>query len=210
MRLSRASSARLVVAAAAVLTAVAGSAVAGSAAALGSTARAAPAPRSRASDPGAMIVHPAAGQVRGAFMAPVPFSDAQCEAIFRIDCFVPDQVEAAYNLPALYSRGITGKGRTIVVVDAFGSPTIADDLLQFDQNLGLGTPALRIVQVGHVPTFNSGNGDMVGWQARPRWTWSTRTPARRTRRSCWSRWPRRTCSTSRSASGTRSSTSSAT
>jgi subtilase family serine protease len=159
MLLSRARSAGLVVAAAALLTAVTGSAVA-----LGSTAgnvRSA----SRASDPGAIVVHPAAGQVRGAFMAPVPFSDAQCEAVFRIDCFVPDQVEAAYNLPALYSRGTTGKGQTIVVVDAFGSPTIADDLLQFDQYLGLGTPALRIVQVGHVPTFNSGNGDMVGWAA---------------------------------------------
>jgi subtilase family serine protease len=159
MRLSRASSARLAVAVAAVLTAAAGSAVAGSAAALGSTASNA----SHASDPGTLIVHPAAQDVRRAFMAPVPFSDAQCEAVFQIDCHVPDQIEAAYNLPALYGRGITGKGQTIVVVDAFGSPTIADDLLQFDQYLGLGTPPLRIVKVGHVPTFDSGNGDMIGW-----------------------------------------------
>ncbi len=159
MRLSRASSVRLVVAVAAVLTVVAGSVVAGSAAALGSTASSA----SHASDPGTLIVHPAARHVRGAFMAPVPFSDAQCEAVFQIDCYVPDQVEAAYHLPALYGRGITGKGQTIVVIDAFGSPTIADDLLQFDQYLGLGTPPLRIVQVGHVPAFDSGNADMVGW-----------------------------------------------
>ena len=166
MLLSRARSAGLVVAAAAVLTAVTGSAVAlGSTAGNASSTAGNASSASRASDPGAIVVHPAAGQVRGAFMAPVPFSDAQCEAVFRIDCFVPDQVEAAYNLPALYSRGTTGKGQTIVVVDAFGSPTIADDLLQFDQYLGLGTPALRIVQVGHVPTFNSGNGDMIGWAA---------------------------------------------
>jgi subtilase family serine protease len=157
MRLSRASSARLVVAVAAVLTAVAGGAVAlGSTAALGGTA-------SHTSDPGTLIVHPAAHHVRGAFMAPVPFTDAQCEAVFGIDCYVPDQVEAAYNLPALYRRGVTGKGETIVIVDAFGSPTIADDLLQFDQYLGLGTPPLRIVQVGHVPAFDSGNADMIGW-----------------------------------------------
>ena len=162
MRLSRASSARLVVATAAVLTAVAGSAVAGSAVALGSTASKAIS-ASRASDPGTLIVHPAVHHVRGAFMAPVPFSDAQCEATFQIRCYVPDQVEAAYNLPALYGRGVTGKGRTIVVVDAFGSPTIADDLLQFDQYLGLGTPPLRIVRVGHVPAFDSSNGDMIGW-----------------------------------------------
>jgi subtilase family serine protease len=160
MRLPRASSARLMIAVGAVLTAVVGSTALGSAA-LGSTASSA----SHASDPGTLIVHPAAHHVRGAFMAQVPFSDAQCEAVFRIDCYVPYQVEAAYNLPALYGRGITGKGRTIVIVDAFGSPTIAYDLLQFDQYLGLGTPPLRIVQVGHVPTFDSSNADMVGWAA---------------------------------------------
>jgi subtilase family serine protease len=165
MRVPRASSARLMIAVAAVLTAVVGSTALSSTAlsstALGSTASSA----SHASDPGRLTVHPAAYHVRGAFMAQVPLSDAQCEAVFRIDCYVPDQVEAAYNLPALYGRGITGKGRTIVVVDAFGSPTIAYDLLQFDQYLGLGTPSLRIVQVGHVPTFDSGNADMVGWAA---------------------------------------------
>ena len=159
MRWSRASSARLMVAVAAVLTCVAGSAVAGSGVALGNIASHA----SHASEPGTLIVHPAASHVHGAFMAPVPFSDAQCEAVFRIDCYVPDQVEAAYNLPALYDRGTNGKGQTIVIVDAFGSPTIADDLLQFDQYLGLGTPPLRIVKVGHVPAFDSGNADMIGW-----------------------------------------------
>ena len=159
MLLSRAGSARLVVAGAAVLTAVVGSAVAGSTAALGSAVSS----TSHAHDPGALIVHPTATHVRGAFMAPVPFSDAQCEATFQISCYVPDQVEAAYGLPALYSRGTTGKGETIVVVDAFGSPTIADDLLQFDQYLGLGTPPLQVVKFGSVPTFDSSNGDMLGW-----------------------------------------------
>jgi subtilase family serine protease len=159
MRLSRASSARRAVAAAAALTVIAGGAVAGGTAALGSTASTA----TSASGPGTLIVHPAAGKVHGSFLAPVPFSDPQCEAVFQIRCYVPDQVEAAYNLPSLYQGGITGKGRTIVVVDAFGSPTIGDDLLQFDQYLGLGTPPLRIVKVGKVPAFNPGNGDMVGW-----------------------------------------------
>ncbi len=155
MRLFGVNSARLAVACAAVLTAVAGSAVAGGATALGSTAN--------ASDPGTLIVHPAASNIHRVSMAPVPFSDAQCEATFQVSCYVPDQVEAAYNLPALYRQGIKGNGRTIVIVDAFGSPTISDDLLQFDQYLGLGTPPLRIVKVGHVPAFNPGNGNMIGW-----------------------------------------------
>jgi subtilase family serine protease len=162
MRMSRASSARLVVAAAAVLAAVAGGTVAASAASAASNVGGASG-AGHASGPGTLTVHPAVNNVHGAFMAPVPFSDAQCEATFGVKCFVPDQVEAAYNLPALYKSGINGKGRTIVVVDAFGSPTIASDLLQFDQYLGLGTPPLRIVKVGKVPAFNPGNGDMVGW-----------------------------------------------
>ena len=162
MRLFRVKSARLAVACAAVLTAVAGGAVTGGGAALGATAGSGSS-AAAASDPGALIVHPAASNVHRVSMAPVPFSNAQCEATFQISCYVPDQVEAAYNLPALYRQGIKGKGRTIVIVDAFGSPTISDDLLQFDQYLGLGTPPLRIVKVGHVPAFNPGNGDMIGW-----------------------------------------------
>jgi subtilase family serine protease len=145
-----------------VLTAVAGGAVTGGGAALGATAGSGSS-AGAASDPGALIVHPAASNVHRVSMAPVPFSNAQCEATFQVSCYVPDQVEAAYNLPALYRQGIKGKGRTIVIVDAFGSPTISDDLLQFDQYLGLGTPPLRIVKVGHVPAFNPGNGDMIGW-----------------------------------------------
>jgi subtilase family serine protease len=156
MRLSRASSARLVVCGAAVLAAVAGGTVAGGTAALGSTA-------SDVSGSGALIVHPSVDKVHGAFLTPIPVSDPQCEAVYQISCYVPDQVEAAYDLPALYQHGINGQGRTIVVVDAYGSPTIANDLLQFDQYLGLGTPPLRIVKVGKVPAFNPGNGDMVGW-----------------------------------------------
>ena len=152
MRLSRASCVRMA-AVAAVLTAVAGGAVAGSA-----TARA-----STAAGPGALIVHPAGDYVHGAFMAPVPLSDAQCEAIYQVSCYIPDQIEAAYDLPALYGHGTTGKGQTIVVVDAYGSPTIADDLMQFDEYLGLGAPPLRIVKVGHVPAFDSSNANMVGW-----------------------------------------------
>src|SRR5579859_3127607 len=140
MRFSSASSIRFVAAAATALT-VAG---VGAYAAAGSQASpASPADHSshasnagRAVDPGAIIVHPTATHIRGVPDAPVPLTDSQCEALLSIQCYVPDQVEAAYNLPALYNRGITGKGRTIVIVDAFGSPSISDDLLGFDQALG--------------------------------------------------------------------------
>jgi subtilase family serine protease len=92
-----------------------------------------------------------------------PATDAQCNAVFNIDCYLPTQVEAAYNLPALYSRGITGKGETIVLIDAFGSPTISDDVAQFDDYIGLGVPPLQIVKYGNVPVFDNTNDDMLEW-----------------------------------------------
>ena len=92
-----------------------------------------------------------------------PIADSQCEAELSIDCYLPTQVEAAYNLPQLYSRGITGKGETIVIVDAYGSPTISDDLAQFDDYLGLGSPSFQIAKYGNVPPFDNTNSDMLDW-----------------------------------------------
>jgi subtilase family serine protease len=39
----------------------------------------------------------------------------------QTSCYGPAQIQQAYGLPALYARGITGKGVTIAVVDAYGS-----------------------------------------------------------------------------------------
>ncbi|HEY1624290.1 MAG TPA: S53 family peptidase [Streptosporangiaceae bacterium] len=102
-------------------------------------------------------------EAQGFPIGQVPISDAQCEAELSIDCYLPTQVEAAYNLPALYNKGITGKGKTIVIVDAYGSPTISDDLSQFDIYLGLGKPPLQVVKYGNVPPYDDSNADMVGW-----------------------------------------------
>src|SRR3954470_4777514 len=59
-------------------------------------------------------------------VAPLPTS--KCQAVYGISCYSPLQYRTAYNLNSLYKRGITGKGRTIVIVDSFGSPTIQHDL----------------------------------------------------------------------------------
>jgi subtilase family serine protease len=101
----------------------------------------------------------------GKAAAQVPFTDSQCEAVFHVDCYLPTQVEAAYNLPALYSKGITGKGTTIVIVDAYGSPTISDDLAQFDDYIGLGSPPFQIIKQGNVPAYDSSNSNMFDWAA---------------------------------------------
>jgi subtilase family serine protease len=46
----------------------------------------------------------------------------------------------------LYRAGLTGKGKTIVIVDSFGSPTIQQDLQSFDQEYNLpAPPSLKII-----------------------------------------------------------------
>jgi len=94
-----------------------------------------------------------------------PSSTADCEQAIQIACYNPAQIQRAYNLPALYARGITGKGATIVVIDPYGSPTIGSDLRTFDRAEGVpNPPSLRIIRpAGKVPAFNPNNANMVGW-----------------------------------------------
>jgi subtilase family serine protease len=86
-----------------------------------------------------------------------------CVRAFDINCYSPRQLEQAYGLPQLYARGLDGQGRTIVIVDAYGSPTIRHDLRVFDAGCGLpGPPSLRIIQpVGRVPPYDADDGDVV-------------------------------------------------
>ena len=70
-----------------------------------------------------------------------------------------------HDLPPLTAKGITGSGQTIVVVDSFGSPTIASDLAHFDSYFKLpAPPSFRVIQpAGPVPAFQPGNKNRVGW-----------------------------------------------
>ncbi len=75
-----------------------------------------------------------------------PPTTAQCEADFGIACYGPIQYEKAYNMSPLYRAGLTGAGKTIVIVDSFGSPTIKSDLNTFDAAYGLpGPPSFNII-----------------------------------------------------------------
>ena len=94
-----------------------------------------------------------------------PSTTAECEQSIQIACYNPVQIQQAYNLPSLYSHGITGQGATIVIVDPYGSPTIVSDLRDFDSTESVpNPPSLRIIRpAGKVPAFNSNNANMVGW-----------------------------------------------
>jgi len=95
--------------------------------------------------------------------APAPPASARCQKSYGLACYSARQVQSAYDLPPLYARGLDGRGRTIVIVDSFGSPTIRHDLRVFDRGFGLpGPPSLRVLQpVGKVPRYDPHDPDMV-------------------------------------------------
>jgi subtilase family serine protease len=83
-----------------------------------------------------------------------------CVAVFGLACYTPQLMRAAYNVPAAY----TGLNQTIVIVDAYGSPTVREDLHVFSQEFGLPDADLEIVNPGGSPTFNPNQShDQEGW-----------------------------------------------
>ena len=64
---------------------------------------------------------------------------------------------AAYDVGPLLSRGITGKGQTIAIIDPFGSPTIKQDLAAYDKAWQLpAPPSFQVITPeGPIPPFRS-------------------------------------------------------
>jgi subtilase family serine protease len=93
-----------------------------------------------------------------------PPSDVQCRAKSSYPCYSPQEMRNAYGITPLINGGITGRGQTILIIDSYGSPTIAQDLKQFDKDYGLpDPPSFRVLSpLGTVP-FNPNNSDMTGW-----------------------------------------------
>jgi len=60
--------------------------------------------------------------------------------------YSPDEVQTAYKLKQLHSAGLNGTGETIVIVDAYGSATIAQDAAAFTQIYDLSPLNLQIVK----------------------------------------------------------------
>jgi subtilase family serine protease len=106
------------------------------------TSTAAPAPLASARGTRGAVdgvtIHPMAS---GFFVSTTqPPTEAECVARFTVPCYDPAQMQTAYNEQPLFNRGVTGRGETIVIVDAFGSPTIQSDLTMFDAQFGLPAP----------------------------------------------------------------------
>jgi subtilase family serine protease len=68
----------------------------------------------------------------------------------NIVCYTPSFIKKAYEFPS--TSTLDGSGQTIVIVDAFGSPTIASDLALFDTRFGISAPPSFTIFCGNSPT----------------------------------------------------------
>src|SRR5262249_9956687 len=92
-------------------------------------------------------------------------------------CYDPYQMRHAYQIDSLIGAGYTGFGKTIVIIDAFQSPNIVNQLNYYNNFYGL--PSLnglgqpfnsslgtfsQVTPDGNPPTpFVPGDANMTGW-----------------------------------------------
>jgi subtilase family serine protease len=105
-------------------------------------------------EPGIPHLRTSGPRSTGAFSCQAPQSRAN-----PVPCYGPKQIRAAYNVP----NSLTGAGQTIVIIDAFQSPTIRADLNTFDAQFGLPAATLRILAPQGLAPFNAADPDDVGW-----------------------------------------------
>jgi subtilase family serine protease len=86
-----------------------------------------------------------------------------CQVTTPAQCYGPAQMRAAYGVDKLAAKGLNGAGRTIVIVDAFQSPTISSDLALFDQLFELPNPVFNQIAPDGLTPFDQNDGNMVGW-----------------------------------------------
>src|SRR5260370_34570983 len=80
---------------------------------------------------GALAV-PLGARLHQFFPGPTPPSDVACRAMrSRRPCDSPQEMRLAYGLTDLVNDGFTGKGQSIVIIDSFRTPSIAEDLHVF-------------------------------------------------------------------------------
>src|SRR5213594_4042625 len=71
-------------------------------------------------------------------------------SLSNIVCYTPKFIKKAYEFPS--TGALDGTGQTIAIVDAFGSPTIKQDLALFDAAFGLPAPPSFTIFCGNSPT----------------------------------------------------------
>ncbi len=87
---------------------------------------------------------------QGATPGGFPYTPSQCVAKFGLACYSPQDLRTGYDFPS----SATGAGETIVIIDAYGSPTIRQDLATYDQEFNLPPANLNIYYPSGSPVYN--------------------------------------------------------
>ena len=90
----------------------------------------------------------------------VTSSDYDSNVTFTASTFSAGELQPVYNATYFYSHGEQGTGETIGLLDFYGSPTISEDLVQFDRAYGFPNATLNIIPVG---PYDPSLGANVGW-----------------------------------------------
>ena len=84
--------------------------------------------------------------------------------VFPPACYGPRAIRAAYGLAPMIDAGYDGRGRTIVILVAYGSPTAKADLQQFDRAFGLpDPPSFRVITMAGTPAFSADSNVHLMW-----------------------------------------------
>jgi len=109
--------------------------------------------------------NPIAIQVSPNGMSPDGLPLCRSASLVNIVCYSPSFIRAAYHYPT----SLDGSGQTIVIVDAFGSPTIASDLSFFDVFFNIPAPPSFTILCGNgscpniSTNFQNPTHDEFGW-----------------------------------------------
>ncbi len=95
-------------------------------------------------------VNPSVVQVAPGSIQPDGLPLCKSRTLGNIVCYSPKFIKKAYEFPS--TATLDGSGQTIVLVDAFGSPTIASDLALFDARFGISAPPSFTIFCGNSPT----------------------------------------------------------
>ncbi len=109
-------------------------------------------------------VHPIA--IPASLTADAQFpTPGQCIAGPGLACYTPQILHTAYQIPWTINGQLAGTGEQVAIIDAFGSPTIAQDLATYDTEFGLPPANLHVYypdgKVPFDPTVH--HGLQVGW-----------------------------------------------
>jgi subtilase family serine protease len=87
---------------------------------------------------------------------------SKANVTFTEGSFSAKLLQSVYNATGLYSQGADGSGKTIGILDFYGSPTITSDLQAFDKRFGFPDTTFNIIPIGpYAPNL----GAYTGWSS---------------------------------------------